>query len=83
MSFVLLPVYNEEKLLPALLAKLKSAPGDVAGGSPLFVCVEGGSDKTGELLARCDRVARKTVRFVISCSDSLSRRYSCRILPKY
>lgn len=50
MILVLLPAYNEEKSLPALLPKLQLALSDVVGGYRIVVCDDGSSDKTGELL---------------------------------
>lgn len=51
MILVLLPAYNEEKSLPALLPKLQSSLSGMVGGYRIVVCDDGSSDRTGELLA--------------------------------
>jgi dolichol-phosphate mannosyltransferase len=55
MILVLLPAYNEEKSLPALLPKLKSVLDNVEGGYRIVVCNDGSRDQTGELLAEYAR----------------------------
>ncbi|MDP3163915.1 MAG: glycosyltransferase [Hydrogenophaga sp.] len=55
MILVLLPAYNEEKSLPALLPKLQSALSGSVGGYRIVVCDDGSSDKTGELLVEYAR----------------------------
>lgn len=50
MILVLLPAYNEEKSLPALLPKVQAALCNVAGGYRIVVCDDGSSDRTAELL---------------------------------
>lgn len=50
MILVLLPAYNEEKSLPALLPKVQAALSNVAGGYRIVVCDDGSSDRTAALL---------------------------------
>ena len=52
MIFVLLPAYNEEKSLPLLLPKLKSALTDIESGYRIVVCDDGSTDRTHELLSQ-------------------------------
>lgn len=56
MILVLLPAYNEEKSLPALLPKLQASLSNMAGGYRIVVCDDGSTDRTGELLAGYARV---------------------------
>jgi len=50
MILVLLPAYNEEKSLPALLPKIKSALENVKGGYRIVVCNDGSKDRTQAML---------------------------------
>lgn len=50
MIFVLLPAYNEEKSLPALLPKIKAALDGQGTNYRIIVCNDGSSDNTGSLL---------------------------------
>lgn len=56
MILVLLPAYNEEQSLPALLPKLHETLRNVAGGYRIVVCDDGSRDRTAELL---EQYARK------------------------
>ncbi len=50
MIIILLPAYNEEQSLPALLPKLKDELETNKGGYKVIVCNDGSTDDTGKLL---------------------------------
>jgi len=52
MIVVLLPAYNEEGSLPALMPKLKSTLSEMDEEYRILVCNDGSSDKTQEMLER-------------------------------
>jgi dolichol-phosphate mannosyltransferase len=55
MIVVLLPAYNEEKSLPVLLPKIKSALGNFEEGYRIIVCNDGSKDRTQEMLEQYAR----------------------------